>query len=86
LLGACGEAVIAFEAVSAAQAALSFVSSPGLSQALCDFCELSAFRDWHFQRFLPQLAALPGIESIGAASPLPFSHMCYTDIPFLYNL
>ena len=26
-----------------------------------------------FQRFLPQLAALPGIESIGAAAPLPFS-------------
>ena len=26
-----------------------------------------------FQRFLPQLAALPGIESSGGASPLPFS-------------
>ena len=26
-----------------------------------------------FERFLPQLAALPGVESIGGASPLPFS-------------
>src|SRR5262249_29976711 len=26
-----------------------------------------------FERFLPQLAALPGIESFGGASPLPFS-------------
>ncbi len=27
-----------------------------------------------FERFLPQLAALPGVESVGGASPLPFSH------------
>ena len=26
-----------------------------------------------FERFLPQLAALPGVESMGGASPLPFS-------------
>ena len=26
-----------------------------------------------FERFLPQLAALPGVESLGGASPLPFS-------------
>ncbi len=26
-----------------------------------------------FDRFLPQLAALPGVESLGGASPLPFS-------------
>lgn len=26
-----------------------------------------------FERFLPQLAALPGVESVGGASPLPFS-------------
>jgi putative ABC transport system permease protein len=27
----------------------------------------------YFERFLPQLAALPGVEAVGGASPLPFS-------------
>jgi putative ABC transport system permease protein len=27
-----------------------------------------------FERFLPQLAALPGVEAVGGASPLPFSN------------
>ena len=27
-----------------------------------------------FQRFLPQLSGLPGVESVGGASPLPFSN------------